>query len=91
MLFMVIERFRNKDARSIGERFRAQGRMMPEDVKYVASWVDAAAMRCFQLMEAPSRNALDPWLAAWDDLVEFEVAAVETSQEFWEKLAREAG
>lgn len=91
MLFMVIERFRNGDARTIGERFRSKGRMMPENVKYVASWVDGRAMRCFQLMEAPSSEAMQPWVKAWEDLVEFEIVAVETSQEFWERLAREQG
>jgi hypothetical protein len=91
MLFMVIERFRNGDARAIGERFRSKGRMAPEDVKYVASWVDAQALRCFQLMEAPNAEALQPWVQAWDDLVEFEIGPVETSQEFWERLARQPG
>jgi len=54
MLFMVIERFRNKDPKPIGERFKRQGRMMPEGVVYHASWIDPAAARCFQIMEADS-------------------------------------
>jgi len=86
---MVIERFRNDDARSVGERFQNKGRMMPNNVKYVASWVDPKAMRCFQLMEAPGAETMQPWVKAWEDLVEFEIVAVETSQEFWERLARE--
>jgi len=90
MLFMVMERFRNGDARAVGERFQGKGRMMPDNVKYVASWVDAKAMCCFQLMEAPSEEAMQPWVRAWEDLVEFEIVAVETSQEFWERLARES-
>lgn len=91
MLFMVIERFRNGNARAIGERFGRKGRMMPEEVNYVASWVDGQAMRCFQLMEAPAAERLQPWIRAWDDLVDFEVVAVETSQEFWERLGRQEG
>jgi len=86
---MVIEQFRNRDARAVGERFRHKGRMMPEDLKYVSSWVDAQAMRCFQLMEAPSAEAMQPWVKAWEDLVDFEIVPLETSQEFWERLARE--
>ena len=86
---MVIERFRNGDARAVGERFQNKGRMMPNNVKYVASWVEAKAMRCFQLMEAPSAESMQPWVKAWEDLVQFEIVAVETSQEFWERLARE--
>jgi hypothetical protein len=83
MLVMVIERFRNGNAKAIGERFRRDGRMLPPDVAYVSSWVDAKQMRCFQLMEAPSVEALQPWVAHWQDLVEFEIVPVLTSQEFW--------
>jgi hypothetical protein len=36
-------------------------------------------------MESPCREALEPWLANWRDLVEFEVVAVETSAEFWRR------
>ena len=83
MLFMVIERFRNGDARAVGKRFREKGRMMPEGVTYLASWVDAREMRCFQVIEAESAAELRAWLAAWEDLVEFELVPVVTSQEFW--------
>lgn len=83
MLFMVIEKFRNGDARAVGNRFQQQGRMLPENVRYVASWMDGIQMRCFQLMEAPNAEALKPWVAKWEDLVEFEIVAVGTSQEFW--------
>jgi len=83
---MVIERFRNGDAKTIGDRFRSQGRMLPEGVTYVASWMDAKEMRCFQLMEAESAEALEPWVGRWADLVEFEIVAVEISQEFWARV-----
>ena len=86
MLFLVIEKFRNRDAVPIGERFRREGRMMPADVAYVASWVDAAEARCFQIMEAPSAESLAPWIRCWEDLVEFEVVPVETSAEFWARI-----
>ena len=85
MLFMVIERFKDGDERRVGERFRSQGRMMPADVVYHASWLCPATMRCFQVMEAPTRAGLEPWLERWRDLVDFEVVAVETSAEFWAK------
>jgi hypothetical protein len=83
MLVMVIERFRNGDARAISERFRRDGRMLPENVAYIASWVDPTQLRCFQLMEAPSPEALQPWISYWQDLVEFEIVPVLTSQDFW--------
>ncbi len=81
MLFMIIEDF--KDVAAIGKRFRAKGRMMPEGVTYHASWVDPLRNRCFQLMEARDEEALRPWLAAWNDLTDFEVVPVLTSAEFW--------
>ncbi len=84
MLFMVIERFK-RGAGPVEERFKRDGRMLPEDVAYVASWVEANGSRCFQLMEAPGRAALNPWMVRWADLVDFEVTAVETSAEFWAK------
>lgn len=89
MLFMVIEKFRNEDARAVGKRFQQQGRMLPENVQYVASWMDPIRMRCFQLMEAPNAEALKPWIARWEDLVEFEIVGVETSQEYWERAQNE--
>lgn len=85
MLFMVIERFKHKDATPIGERFRQKGRMMPEGISYIASWMDAENARCFQLMESPTAEAMNPWLRAWEDLVDFEVVPVETSADFWAK------
>lgn len=83
MLFMVVETFRNADPRPVGARFRERGRMMPDGVIYHSSWVDAANARCYQLMEAPDRASLDPWIAAWNDLVEFEVVPVQTSAAYW--------
>jgi hypothetical protein len=82
MLFMVIERFR--DTAAVGERFQRHGRLLPPDVTYHASWLEAKTQRCFQLMEAPSREALEPWARSWIDLMELEIVPVVTSAEFWE-------
>lgn len=83
MLFMVIEQFRNSDPKPIGVRFREQGRMMPDGVNYVASWIDAPRARCFQVMETDNREKLDQWINCWSDLVDFEVIPVMTSAEYW--------
>lgn len=81
MLFMVIERFR--DLPAVGHRFRTQGRLMPDTIRYVTSWMAADGSCCFQIMEAPARPALDPWLNAWSDLVDFDVTEIQTSADFW--------
>jgi len=83
MLFMVIERFKNGDARSVGERFKRLGRMLPEGVAYHASWVDAPRARCFQIVEASNQELLDLWTSRWDDLIEFEIVPVQPSGEYW--------
>jgi hypothetical protein len=57
--------------------------MLPEGVIYHASWIDSLNFRCFQIMEASDRESLDPWIAAWNDLVDFEVVPVQASAEFW--------
>jgi len=81
MLFMVIERFRDGQAPAVYRRFRDRGRMAPESVRYVASWVDLEFRRCFQVMEAPSETDLKAWTDHWADLVEFEIVPVHTSAE----------
>jgi hypothetical protein len=81
MLFMVIERFKDGNAPEIYRRFRERGRMAPDDVKYVASWVDLDFNRCFQVMEADSEGRLKEWTKHWDDVTDFEIVAVRTSAE----------
>jgi hypothetical protein len=85
MLFMVIERFKHGNSKLIEERFRGYGRMLPEGVTYHASWVDPADLRCFQVMEAPHRESLRPWISRWEDLIDFEIIPVVTSDDFWSK------
>lgn len=85
MLYMVVERFRDGRGDAVGERFRARGRLMPEGagVEYVASWMAEDGSCCFQIMRAPSRESLRPWIDAWSDLVDFEVTPVLTSADYW--------
>lgn len=81
MLFMIIERFRDGRAADVYRRFRDRGRMAPDGVRYVTSWVDLKFERCFQVMEAENEQLLHEWTANWDDLVEFEIVPVRTSEE----------
>ncbi len=81
MRYMIIERFRNGDAGPVYARFRAQGRLAPDGLTYVSSWVTTDLTTCYQVMECDDRRLLDQWMAAWDDLVAFEVLPVLTSAE----------
>jgi hypothetical protein len=81
VLFHVTERYRDRDPVPVYRRFREHGRMTPDGVEYVASWVTSDLARCFQVMEADSREALDAWMERWSDIVDFEVAHVVTSAE----------
>ncbi len=80
---MVIERFKDGHPARVGERFARRGRMLPDGVTYEASWMGADGACCYQLMQGPSIEALNPWIAAWSDLVDFEVVPVIPSVEFW--------
>jgi hypothetical protein len=91
MLFVVIERFKHGDAKLVGERFKREGRMLPKGVIYHASWMDAAGVRCFQIMEAPEFASLEPWMKRWDDLIDFEVVPAVTSADFWSRLDSQPG
>jgi hypothetical protein len=76
MLFMVIENFRNQDARSVYRRFRDKGRLTPDGLMFVGSWVEADLGRCFQLMECDDITLMQRWVVEWSDLVEFEIVPV---------------
>ena len=81
MLYLVIEHFRNGDPRPVYARFREQGRLAPDGLQYVSSWVTDDYKRCYQVMDSPDRVLLDQWMDRWRDLVEFEVFPVVTSAE----------
>ena len=65
MLFMVIERFRDDDMVPVYERLRERGRMLPEGLEYVDSWVEAGFGRCFQLMRCDDLALLQAWVLSW--------------------------
>ena len=87
MLFMVIEHFHPGQAPAVYRRFRERGRMAPEGVRYISSWVDLDFRRCFQVMEAPSEVLLKEWTDNWDDLLDFVIVPVRTSEEAAREIA----
>ena len=89
MLFMVIERLRPGQAPAVYRRFRERGRMAPDGVRYISSWVDLNFHRCFQVMDADDERLLQQWTANWSDLIDFELIPVRTSQEAAAAIAPE--
>lgn len=76
MQFMVVERFRKQDAKAVYERFRRKGRLTPDGLTFLDSWVTADLDRCFQLMDCDDVTLLQRWVAEWSDLVDFEILPV---------------
>jgi hypothetical protein len=76
MQFMVVERFLNHDAKAIYARLAERGRMMPEGLTFVSSWVSADLGRCFQLMETDDVTLLQRWCANWSDIMQCEIVPV---------------
>jgi hypothetical protein len=80
MLYMVIEDFKG-DPAPVYRRFRERGRMAPEGLRYVNSWVTSDVRRCYQVMECDDPALLQQWMDCWKDIVDFEVVPVVTSAE----------
>ena len=86
MLFMVIEKYKNGNARAIYARSKEKGRMLPDGLKYVDSWVEATLGRCFQLMECDDPRLFQEWVVLWQDLVDFEIVPVVPSKQTAETI-----
>jgi hypothetical protein len=89
MLFMVIEHFKGRDPAPVYRRFADRGRLMPEGLNYVSSWIEVGMDRCFQVMETNNPILLQEWIKNWGDLVDFEVVPVVTSAEMVELFKSE--
>jgi hypothetical protein len=86
-LYMVIEYFKDGNAVPVYQRFRDLGRLAPEGLVYVSSWVDTKLERCYQLMETDNRLLLEEWMSHWSDIVDFEVHPVISSAEAARRVA----
>lgn len=73
---MVIETFRDQDAKAIYARLKEKGRGLPEGLSFVSSWITADLGRCFQIMACDDVTLLQRWVTEWSDLVEFEIVPV---------------
>jgi len=87
MLYMVIERFKTPGALEVYRRARDEGRLMPDGLDYVSSWVDLEFTACFQLMRTDNEALFETWVSRWQDLVDFEIIPVQTSAEAMQAIA----
>jgi hypothetical protein len=88
MLYMVIERFKENATPEIYRRFHETGRMLPEGLEYLSSWIDLDFKICWQLMQTENLALFDQWIANWRDLIDFEIVPVRTSAEVIELMSK---
>ena len=88
MIYMIIERFHPGKVKELYQRFDEKGRMLPEGVEYINSWINEDVTVCYQLMEAASITQLHEWIANWKDLVDFEIIPVISSAEAKNRLVK---
>lgn len=89
MLYMVIEHFHDGAAPEVYKRLRENGRMMPEGLNYVASWIEPTFRRCYQVMEWDDPAVFAEWTSKWSDLMEFEAIPVITSADAQQIMRRD--
>ena len=87
MQFMIIEHFKNQDAIPVYRRFRDEGRLAPEGLNYISSWVDIKMEKCFQIMETNEEALIYKWIDNWKDIVEFEVFPIMSSKDSYDKIS----
>ena len=87
MLYMVVERF--KDPPAVYRRLREKGRMMPEGLEYVSSWIAVDRKMCWQLTRTEDESLFQRWIDNWKDLVDFEIVPVRTSAEMREIMEKQ--
>ena len=91
MLYMIIEKFHPGKVKALYQRFSEKGRMLPEGVTYINSWINEPVTICYQLMESSSAENIYEWISHWNDLADFEVIPVITSAQAKEKVFAAGG
>lgn len=89
MTFMIIEKFHQGKVKALYQRFGEKGRLLPEGVQYINSWIDENVETCYQLMESNSIEGIKEWIDNWKDLCDFEVVPVISSAEAKAKVYSE--
>lgn len=91
MLYMVVETFKDSNPSPIYARLAERGRMMPDGLSYVGSWIAQDFTTCYQVMETDDFGHFEQWTSSWDDLMEFKIIPVMTSAEALEAVKNSRG
>jgi len=75
--YMVVENFKEGSINRIYDRLAVNGRMLPEGLYYLNSWVNKESHVCFQLMETDEPELFDDWFEFWGELVDFELYPID--------------
>ena len=86
MLYMIIEIFHPGKVKQLYKRFEEKGRLMPERVQYINSWINEDITTCYQVMESDTEKKIYEWIQNWIDLSDFKVIPVITSSQAKEKV-----
>ena len=81
MKYMIFETFKPGKVKEIYQRLEEKGRMQPEGLTYINSWIDENMEKCYQVMETDSIKKIHQWISNWDDVMEFEIVPVISSAE----------
>ena len=73
---MVIETFKPGKVKELYAKFEEEGRLLPEGVEYIDSWINEEKTICFQLMQSTSAENLRLWIKEWNYYAYFEIIKV---------------
>ena len=79
--YMVIETFLPGCKDALYARFHDKGRMLPDGLFYLDSWLTANGKTCFQLMETSDVSLFCSWIEHWKDLCAFEIVELGSKPE----------
>lgn len=89
MQYLIIEYFKKDKIKTLYQRLDEKGRMLPDGVIYINSWIDEKVEKCYQIMESKNLELLEEWISNWKDLADFEIIRVISSREAKEKILAE--
>ena len=75
--YMVVEKFKPNCFEQNNKRWNEKGRMLPNGLYYLNSWVNKKENICFQLMETNDPQLFNEWIDNWKDYTDFEVFPID--------------